>query len=137
MKETITYRAGYKYVLHSDYSIDTNILGYNIQTEFICLDVNGRLTIKRNYAWDGPSGPTIDTKDFMRGSLVHDALYQLMSEGLLDWKYRDHVDKLLVAICKVDGMSWIRRQWVYAGVKYGYPLVKKSMSKENRIQTAP
>jgi hypothetical protein len=38
----------------------------------------------KGYAWNGPSGPTLDTRNFMRGSLVHDALYQLMREGRMD-----------------------------------------------------
>ncbi len=31
-----------------------------------------------------PNGPTIETKTFMRASLVHDALYQLMREEHLE-----------------------------------------------------
>ncbi len=71
------------------------------------------LWICKGYWWDGPSGPTIDTPDFMRGSLVHDAIYQLMREGKLSKKYRKYADKLLVQICKEDGMAWWRRCYVY------------------------
>jgi hypothetical protein len=134
----VKYRDGYRYILAEDYIHEyTGILGYDIKTDFIELDINGRLLIKKYYASDGPSGPTIDTKSFMRGAFVHDALYQLMVEGLIPWSYRDQIDRLLISICKKDGMCWVRRQWVHAGVKYGYPLVKNSMSKKNRIQTAP
>jgi len=78
---------------------------------------NGILVIKKHYAWDGPSGPTIDTKSFMLGSLVHDALYQLMREGFLDRKYRNYADKLLRQICLVNGMSKLRAWYVYQAVK--------------------
>lgn len=56
----------------------------------------------------------------MRGSLVHDALYQLMREGILDHKKdREAADELLREICKEDGMSSIRAWWVYQGVRKG------------------
>lgn len=78
------------------------------------------LHIERGYAWDGPSGPTIRTKTFERGALVHDALYQLMREGHLSAsRYRDKADRELVSVCKEDGMSRFRAWWVYQGVKFG------------------
>lgn len=72
---------------------------------------------------DGPSGPTFDTLTFMRGSLVHDALYQLMREGGLDRQmYREAADITLRQICLEDGMNPIRAWWVYQGVRlFGNP----------------
>ena len=57
----ITYKAGYKYQLKEDY-IDTIDIkpGEAIVTEYIALGLDGTLTIRDGYAWDGPSGPTID-----------------------------------------------------------------------------
>jgi len=76
--------------------------------------VGGELRIKEGYAWDGPSGPTIDTKTFMRGSLIHDALYQLMREGaLLPAAHRKYADELLRVVCLMDGMSKFRAWYVY------------------------
>ena len=76
------------------------------------------LTVEERYAWDGPSGPTIDTKSFMRGSLIHDALYQLMREGHLDRKvWRLYADKLLRKLCLEDGMSKFRAWYVYNAVR--------------------
>lgn len=112
------YRAGYKYQLATDYSVQTSLRpSKNISHGFITLTRSGLLTIKAGYAWDGPSGPTIDTKNFMRGSLVHDALYQLMREGLLDLGWRETADQELRRICLEDGMSDIRAWWVYRGVR--------------------
>ncbi len=80
----IAYRSGYKYQLAKAYSIGINIKpGKDIKTKFIKLDRTGKLTIVGGYAWDGPSGPVVDTKENMRASLVHDALYQLMRNGKL------------------------------------------------------
>ncbi len=60
MNKQIKYRAGYKYQLAEDYVIETGILGYNIDTEYIKLTPSGTLTIKEGYAWDGCSVPSID-----------------------------------------------------------------------------
>ena len=116
----ITYKDGYKYQLCNHYTIKTTIYPKsNITTDFIDLDKNGILTIKKGYAWDGASGIAIDTCNFMRGSLVHDALYQLMRNDLIDRVvYKDVTDKLLKTICQEDGMSGIRSWWVYNAVKY-------------------
>lgn len=117
----IWYRDGYKYQLADDYRIKIGILPITfIYTPYISLDTDGTLTVRDGYAWDGPSGPTIDTKNFMRASLVHDALYQLMREGHLDpVLHRKPADEELVRICKEDGMSRIRAWWVYQGVRFG------------------
>ncbi len=90
-----------------------------ITIELIPNQVFGKTILKVNarYAWDGPSGPTFDTKTFMRGSLFHDALCQLIREGLLDKKYRKYADQLLREICLEDGMSKFRAWYVYMAVR--------------------
>jgi hypothetical protein len=96
----------------------------------------GRLTIKKGYAFDGPSGPTFDTKSFMRGSLVHDALYQLIREGKIDQSCRADADKLLRKICREDGMSWLRSRWVYHSVRmFGGAAARPSAIR--KVETAP
>ena len=122
--ECIAYKDGYKYQLKKDYVTVIEIKpAAPIDAKYILLALDGTLTIKEGYAWDGPSGPTIDTLDFMRGSLVHDALYQLMRERHLDKaKYRDVADRLLQKMCKVDGMFALRAAWVYWAVhRFGDP----------------
>jgi len=116
----IKYKSGYKYQLVETYCVQIPIRPKNnIETEYISLAKSGLLIIREGYAWDGPSGPTIDTKTFMRGSSVHDALYQLMREGLLSRRHRNDVDKLLARMCLQDGMFFGRAWWVHVGVKYG------------------
>lgn len=117
MKPYILYKNGFKYQLYADYSIQTNIiLGYEFKTDYFELSMDGTLLIRKGYAWDGPSGPTIDTPDFMRGSLVHDVLYQAMRLRLLPLTYRDKVDKLLERICVQDGMCKFSAHCVYRAV---------------------
>ena len=108
----IYYRKGYKYQLDQGFGMRTDIIPIDIlETKYILLYRSGRLIIKMGYAWDGPSGPAVDTKSFMRASLVHDALYQLFRQGLLPLIWRKEVDKLLYQLCLEDGM-WRWRAWL-------------------------
>ena len=116
MKSFIEYTDGWKYQLREDYSCQTGITSAGVVTPYITLETDGRLTIKAGYAWDGPSGPAIDSKNFMRGSLVHDALYQLLREKHLPMQAREEADRLLQKMCVEDGMWKIRAWWVYQGV---------------------
>lgn len=110
----------YKYQLLEPYRHATELepeAPLATRDEFVGLGPNGLLSLRRGYAWDGPSGPTLDTKNFMRASLVHDALYQLMREGLLDSSQRLYADRLLRTLCRQDGMSRFRAWYVYRGVR--------------------
>lgn len=110
-------RRRYKYTLHDDCPFPTDIHpARSISTRFIDLDVNGLLTVKKNYAWDGPSGPAPDMRILMRGSLAHDALYQLMREKLLPFTAREKADWLLRDICLEDGAPQFLADFVYISV---------------------
>lgn len=115
----VVYKAGYKYQIKAPFAVRIEIRpGTPIHTDFIDLDTDGTLALRSGYAWDGPSGPTVDTPTFMRGSLVHDALYQLMREGCLDRAiHREAADRILRALCLEDGMNPLRAWWVYHGVR--------------------
>lgn len=110
--DKIYYRKGYKYQLVRCYSLQTNITGHSCKTPYIELTPESVLTINKGYAWDGASRPAYDSKSSMRGSLVHDALYQLMRLGLLPQSCREKVDDLLHNICVEDGMwHWRAEIW--------------------------
>ncbi len=87
---TIEFKDGYRYQLKRTFSLQTPIHPPEpVETDFIALEAGGILHLRNGYAWDGPSGPTVDTGSFMRGSLVHDAFYQLIREGHLPAGCRD------------------------------------------------
>lgn len=117
----ISYRKGYRYQLAAEYrllvSISPKFPG-NAQAEYLLLDREGMLTIRTGYAWDGASGPAVDTPTILRGSLVHDALYQLIRLGLVEPAYRRLADTIFLEICREDGMSTIRRFWVFRAVRW-------------------
>ncbi len=113
-------RRRYKYSLYGELFYDTGLKGdkgYN--GSYLSLSPNGQLRIKHGYCWDGPSGPAIDSRNFMRGSLIHDALYQLIREGVLCNTDRKRADRILREVCLQDGMSKLRAWWVYRGVRTG------------------
>lgn len=113
-------RREYKYNLHSDYKYPTNIVIEEPRDlGFLEITSNGTLIIRSDYSWDGPSGLSVDTKNFMRGSLVHDALYQLMREGVIPLFARKRADEILREICIEDGMSKFRAWYVYHFVRFG------------------
>ena len=120
-KSYLRYRSGYKYQLATTYSMLITIKPkQDIKTEFIKLDTKGKLTIKKGYAWDGPSGPVVDTRENMRASIVHDALYQLMRQKELSARaYKDRADKIFKNICIEDGIPRKIASAYYLGLKIG------------------
>lgn len=120
-RKRIAFRSGYKYQLAKAYIIGINIKPRkDIVTKFIELNKTGKLTVVAGYAWDGPSGPVIDTKENMRASLIHDALYQLMRHEKLNAKsHKDKADKLFKKICIEDGVPKLTAHIFYLGLKLG------------------
>lgn len=111
------YRSGYKYQLAETIIFKTKVHpAHDIVSEFIHLYIDGTLIVFSGYAWDGPSGPTIDTKSSMRASLLHDALYQLIRQGALSAHARPMADLEFHRYLLKDNMwKWRAAIW-YRGV---------------------
>lgn len=109
----------YKYILKTDALFNTGCCPKEAVYGDLCtLHADGWLEIRAGYPWDGASGPAIDSRDFMRPSLAHDALYRLSQEGHKvpeDWKAR--ADSLLNRLAREDGMWNWRRWWVRISVR--------------------
>lgn len=106
----------YKYQLYEHTSIITKLEGYCITTKFISLTKEGTLHIQNGYCWDGPSGPSIDTKTFMRASLFHDVGYQLIRMKKLPIDTKPIIDNLLRSIALEDGMCKFRAWYAFKAV---------------------
>lgn len=128
---------GYKYQLTEDYVVQTNIYNYETVTPFIQLTDNGVLILFKYYAWDGPSGPTIDTSTFVRPSLIHDAIYQLIRLELLPIFIKDIADVNLYYDCINDGMNKIRAIYVYNAVRCFADYAVKPNKKDDVVYCAP
>ena len=121
MKPHIKHRSGYKHQLAEHAIFQTNLhVPEPIVTEYLMLGIGGELVIKNGYAWDGASGPALDTKNARRASLVHDALYQLMRMRLLARSWKKEADIELEKLLIEDGMWWPRRTyWLWAVRHFG------------------
>jgi hypothetical protein len=111
------YRSGYKYQLAEGERVQTAIRPpQDIVCEFLALSRDGVLYISPGYAWDGATCFP-DFKSIMRGSLIHDALYQLLRSGDLPPHWKDSADEELRIACIQDGMwKWLANS-VYAAVQ--------------------
>jgi len=130
----------YKYKLVDEFRIDLAVhVSAPFESRYLELSSSGRLIIKIGYAWDGPSGPTIDTHTFMRGSLVHDALYQLMRLSAIDYlEHREYADRLLQRMCLEDGMWNFRAWYVYYALHwFGSNNAKPDSGSERMVFCAP
>ena len=126
----------YKYKLKKEIRFITDIIGTEFVNNYFRLDIDGLLTIKVGYCWDGASGPAWDDKTNYESSCIHDALYQLMRMGILDRNvHRKYADKVLRDISIKKGMWKIRANaWYWAVRKYGE---KYSYMKSIKIITVP
>lgn len=84
--------------------------------QLYCLTTE-KMIVCAGYAWDGASGPAINTKNSLRATLVHDVLYQSMREGGLRFTEdsRKWADREFLLILKEDGMVLLRRR-IWHGV---------------------
>lgn len=106
----------WKYQLMEDHVADIPVHGIVFENDFIALE-KGMLLIRKGYCWDGASGPTFDTLSTMRASLVHDALYQLIREGVIGMPFRRFADKLFYKMLREDGMGRLRAWYFYRAVR--------------------
>ncbi len=126
------YKAGYKYQLYDTERRNVRVyMPELIVEEYITLNPDGYMLIDKGYAWDGLSGPAFDTKTGMRGSLYHDALYQLMRKGKLSLTWQARADEVFHEICLEDGMWKPRAWWCYRAVRrLGHMSTAESAAKE-------
>lgn len=111
------------YQLTAPYQYYTGIRGNSIHVKpkkgygYVKLSSNGILEVGPGYWWDGPSGPALDTVNFLRASLIHDVLYDLIGRRALHKKYRKTADRILREVAKTDGMPLWRRTYAYVAVR--------------------
>ena len=101
-----------------DYSVQVNICPpEGLIFRFMELSITGELIIRQGYAWDGVTGLLSTPQCLLRGSLVHDALYQLMRLSALDQSSRVLADQMLRQICLEDGALAIMAECLYCVVR--------------------
>jgi hypothetical protein len=113
----VRYRSGYRFQLAEPFTCQTPVREACAGSHWVGLAADGTLTVAAGYAWDGASGPIAQGPDIVRGSLVHDALYQLMREHGLDARWRETADDLLRSMLIEDGMHPVMATIAHAAVR--------------------
>jgi len=111
-QKKIKYHEGFKYQLTEDYTICTDIKGYYFENKFIKLDIDGNLTFKEGWSWNGVSGFK-DIKPMMRASCVHDGIYWLINYYVIPETYKKYGDKLFELIYIEDKLDELFADWAY------------------------
>lgn len=116
----------YKYRLARLFTWTNRDLLANIEVNSPYIRIRkGMLTLKVGYCWDGATAYH-DSPSLMRGSLIHDALYQLLRERLLPPSSRKLADIIYRKVIIADGTSKLLSWAMYAtlrlmGRKYATP----------------
>lgn len=107
----------YKYQLTQTLRFDEVFkIDKSVRTDYVYIKENGTVFVTRGYAWDGATGFP-DIESIMMPSLVHDALTQLMNEGIIPMRLRPQADKLLYKMCLKEGMNPLLARCVYGAVR--------------------
>lgn len=143
------FKEGYKYVITRPFHVLTEIkppmtrritrqtVDVNntaVVIPLVTLEPSGWLTIHAGYAFDGASGPTIDTLDSMSGAAVHDAGYQLIRLQKIDACHKEYFDELFHAIMVEDGMVKPRASlWLWAVKTFGRSSTRPSAEPQEKV----
>ncbi len=77
---------------------------------------NDSLVVRPGYAWDGASGPTIDSPSSMRATLLHDVVYQICRTHAMEPGQRKEIrrwaDREFRHLLRLGGM-WAWRRWLW------------------------
>lgn len=135
---------GYKYIVAAEFAVSIpELAGVQLHAPLFAL-MGGILTVRPGYAWDGASGPTIDTPATIAASLVHDVLYQCIRSGLLPATFRATADMVLYRLMRAastGNRAWIeiRSLYYFAAVRlFGGSAAKpRSEEPQDHVYTAP
>ena len=120
--------------LHKDYNelhggycltrikaISTSIRGFSYAGSHYSINEDGLVCGYIGYWYDGATGPAIDTDNSLEGACFHDILYALIRIGVIPdtYYYRRKADLVLYTALRADGMSWLRANAWYVGVRLG------------------
>ena len=120
----------YRFRIDRDWSFDTGITGVLRRTAesgpgsdgraFVALRPDGLLRLRAGYSWDGPTFYPGHPRRLVRGSLVHDALYQLIRDehfGSMRREVAERADRLMLQIFLEDGTPQRHARRLYRTVR--------------------
>jgi len=120
-------KIGGAFQIYENFEFQTIIKGYPFEAELYSMDEDGLLKVKKYYTWDGPSG-ALNTKDFVKGSGIHDIGCEVIDAGLMPRETQCLWDEQMI-ICNTNQGMWLpRRVWTYMAVRL-HMLGKKRVAK--------
>ena len=125
----------YKFKVEENFSIELPFKIPDFVHPYASLK-DGILSVKKGYAWDGASGPIINTRDTLVASLVHDVLYQAMRLNLIKSSKENRMiaDKNFFEILKMNGVNSIRRKVWYFAVRLFGKKSTKSLQDNDKVK---
>lgn len=100
---------------------------------YIMLTPDGWLHVQKGYAWNGCNAIP-ETRTNLRGSLPHDALYQLFRLGALDIIWREAADDVLRDVWIEDGMpAWLAKSMTQAVRWFGARFAQPDPEREGNL----
>lgn len=134
-RRIMKYKKGYKYQLTEDTKVYYSKCAFPCVTGDFYEITDCYIEGKKGYAWDGPSGPTLDTPATMEAALVHDIIYQALREQKIRGDheyYRRAADQLLRDLIVKNGGSKFRAWYFYWAVRL---FAKFAADPENKKET--
>ena len=136
----IKHRAGYKHQLYGNESVFVQLVYIRpterVITPYCTIETDGWVEIFAWYAWDGASGPTYDTNNTYRASLVHDCIADCIRDGYLPFETYKLNDKEIAVILKEDGTAAFRIWYWQRGLALADGSYAKKSSKR-KIYISP
>jgi len=114
-------KVNYKYYLEETVSVQTSLRPEQsaIIPGYIFLGVDGKIIIYSRYAWDGATGG-VNFKGNRLAVLVHDAIYQLIREGLIDARIKEFADRdLRDTMIFYRSYKWVANFFYFCVSKFG------------------
>ena len=109
----------FKLLVEEDFMIQTPITpSEKIDTWYCTLRPSGVLKVKKGFASDGASGPTIDTESTKQPCVEHDVFYKLLRKKLLGLSWRPVIDIFLRKRLIEEGMWKCRADAWLKGLQF-------------------
>lgn len=133
MECALKYKSGYRYKLEEMYlqTLPFDVFDASVRGWVVIVD--NKLAVANGYAWDGAStGLPWTPKKWLRPSLVHDALYQLIRESQLPMERRRDADNIFYQLLRENQVNVVLAFAAYLAVRIfgNYCLRKGRKTKE-------
>lgn len=94
-----------------------------------------QVRIAEGYAWHG-ARCCLDVDSVMRAGLLHDALYQMIREGVIDYRFRKLADRQFRRMIIADGFPRVFAWIAYAALRM-FARKAATTATESHIQFSP